>query len=90
MSTPLKTEPLCDVLTPAIAGGDQEPLVAFVDGTLPSREAMATVLAHLERCQACAERLRVILVLRGAPTGGEHTFTPASMAANNRLANRVM
>ena len=86
----MKTTPLrCPGMSLAIAGGDQDPLVAFADGTLPTRESMATVLAHLERCQDCAVKLRVILVLRGAPIGSTYTFTPESMAANNDLANRV-
>ena len=54
-------------------------LVAIATGELTDANVLRETLDHISSCPDCADRFRVIMILRGAPAQGPVHFTPASL-----------
>ncbi len=56
-------------------------LVAIAIGETEPDAAIQATLEHIAGCTDCAERFRIIMILRGAPATGAVHFTPESLRA---------
>lgn len=66
-------------------------LVGLITGTLDDPARVAMVLGHVEGCRECADKLRVIVLLRCGTIEGDFVFTPDNLAAmRSRQPTEVM
>ena len=69
----------CRGLAPLEGGIGHDPLVALAAGLLEDPVDAARILMHLEQCELCAAKLRVIMIMRGVPPTGNQEITPERM-----------
>jgi hypothetical protein len=69
----------CRGLEPLEGGAGHDPLVALAAGLLEDPVDAARILMHLEQCELCAAKLRVIMIMRGVPATGNQEITPERM-----------
>ena len=81
----------CRGLAPLEGGIGHDPLVALAAGLLEDPVDAARILMHLEQCEICAAKLRVIMIMRGVPPTGNQEITPERMhELEAELERRVM